>query len=235
MPAMRRNLLLLLVLVGCGDSSNNNTDATVAGLDCATYCNEIQMNCTGTNAQYADPAHCMAACPSFPVGALGDTSGNTLGCRIYHGGAPAVMDPVLHCPHAGPGGDKTSVVAPPAPFCGDACTSFCTLEIKACGVTGDAGGNGQYASMAACVSACAAFPNSTHLYGPTAKGDSLACRLYHAWVIHASREARPRRKSLTTPRSSFDKTGHTAPRRRVASLLLAIHIGYQRCLTTAEM
>jgi hypothetical protein len=31
-------------------------------------------------------------------------SGNTLGCRIYHGGAPAVMDAATHCPHAGPSG-----------------------------------------------------------------------------------------------------------------------------------
>ncbi len=34
--------------------------------------------------------------------------GDTLGCRLYHGGAPAITDPVLHCPHAGPtGGDRT--------------------------------------------------------------------------------------------------------------------------------
>jgi hypothetical protein len=145
--------------------------------DCATYCMAIQANCTGSNAQYPDPGHCMATCGSFSLGMTGDTSGNTLGCRIYHAGAPAMMAPATHCVHAGPGGDKTSA-APPG-TCGDACTSFCTLEIKACGVTGDAGGNGQYADMAACMAACAGF-DKTHLYTVTSAGDSLACRLYHA-------------------------------------------------------
>lgn len=176
---MRKNLLLLLVLVGCGSSDKPTVDAAVSALTCDNYCTEIQANCTGANAQYPDPAHCMAACASFAPGTAADQTGNTLGCRIYHAGTPSMTAPDTHCVHAGPGGDKTSVTAPPG-TCGDPCTSFCTLEIKACGLTGDAGGNGQYASMAACMTACAAFPNATHAYGVTAKGDSLACRLYHA-------------------------------------------------------
>lgn len=186
-----RTLLLSLVLIGCSSSNNTTVDAPPADtgggsdapavtLDCASYCTEIQANCTTANghAQYPDTAHCMAACASFPVGALTDTAGNTLGCRIYHAGAPAKADPATHCPHAGPGGDLQSVTAPPG-TCGDACTSFCTLEIMACGLMG-ASATGQYASQAACITACKAFPNSTHLYSPTAQGDSLACRLYHA-------------------------------------------------------
>ena len=38
------------------------------------------------------------------VGDPADTSGNTLYCRIYHGGAPAKADPDTHCTHAGPDG-----------------------------------------------------------------------------------------------------------------------------------
>jgi hypothetical protein len=191
-----RTLLLSLVLIGCGSSSNNTTadappgdtggsgsDAATVALDCPSYCTEIQANCTAANAQYpTEPnnpnAHCLAACNSFPKGALADTAGNTLGCRIYHAGAPAKADPVTHCPHAGPGGDLTSVTAPPG-TCGDACTSFCTLEIMACGLMG-ASATGQYTDMATCITDCKAFPNSTHKYGITAAGDSLACRLYHA-------------------------------------------------------
>jgi hypothetical protein len=183
---MRKALLLLLVLVGCGDSDSKTVDAappidTAAPVppDCTTYCNAIQTNCTATNAQYPDAAHCMAACASFAIGTTGEQVGNTLGCRQYHAGAPSMSLPTTHCPHAGPGGDLTSVTAPPG-TCGDACTSFCTLEIKACGTTASAPTTGQYADMNACVTACKAFPNSGHLYGPTAKGDSLACRLYHA-------------------------------------------------------
>lgn len=37
----------------------------------------------------------------------------------------------------------------------------------------------QYQDMNDCVSKCSAF-DKTHLYGVTASGDSLACRLYHA-------------------------------------------------------
>ncbi len=188
---MRTLLILSLVLFGCSDDKTNNTPADAAidappplTLDCPTYCTEIQANCTGTNAQYpTEPntpnAHCLAACASFPTGTLADTSGNTLGCRIYHAGAPAKTDPVLHCPHAGPGGDLTSVTAPPG-TCGDACTSFCTLEIKACGTTTSAPTTGQYADMPSCITMCKAFTNTTHKYAITSSGDSLACRLYHA-------------------------------------------------------
>lgn len=180
---MRRNLLLLLVLVGCSDSNNNTTpDAATVALDCPSYCTEIQANCTMGNAQYPDASHCMAACASFLMtGALADTAGNTLGCRIYHAGAPAKMDPVTHCPHAGPGGDLTSVTSG-AGTCGDACTSFCALEIKACGMGATA--PAQYADMPSCITACKGFTNTTHKYiyssTTSSAGDSLACRLAHA-------------------------------------------------------
>src|SRR5262245_30207367 len=113
-----RTLILFLALAGsavaCDDKAANNTqmDAPPAAApDCATYCTAIQANCTTTNAQYPDPAHCMAACAAFDVGTTGQTSGNTLGCRIYHAGMPAMTDPATHCKHAGPGGDATSVVS----------------------------------------------------------------------------------------------------------------------------
>ena len=63
-------------------------------------------NCTGANAQYRDLADCLAFCGAvgWPEGAAGAMAGNNLNCRIYHGGAPAVSQPDLHCPHAGPTG-----------------------------------------------------------------------------------------------------------------------------------
>lgn len=192
---MRRHLLLLLALVACGGddkkttdggsapktdaSTDASTDAAAAAPDCATYCSTIQANCAGANAQYPAMTNCMAACASFALGTSGAQTGNTLGCRLYHAGAPAIANPALHCPHAGPGGDLTTVVDPPG-TCGDACTSFCTLEIKACGTTVSAPATGQYTDMNACLSTCKAFPNANHLYSPSSKGDSLACRLYHA-------------------------------------------------------
>jgi hypothetical protein len=187
----------MFALAGCGGDGNPAIDAAVApdapALDCATYCSEIQANCTGGNAQYPDMAHCMATCASFSVGTsqVTDMSGNTLGCRIHYAGAPSMMEAATHCFHAGPAGDLITATAPA--FCsgGDVCASFCTLEIKACGsldapLPGNPRDNTnnpiyQYRNMASCMTSCAAF-DKTHEYSTMAAGDSLACRLYHATI-----------------------------------------------------
>jgi hypothetical protein len=73
---------------------------------CADYCATLDMNCTGANAQYASSAECVSYCMAsgWPEGTVGDMAGNTIQCRIYHGGAPAAADPDTHCHHAGPSG-----------------------------------------------------------------------------------------------------------------------------------
>lgn len=188
--------LVAALLIGCGDDAPLAIDAAVdtavpVALDCSSYCAEIQANCTGTNAQYPDLAHCMATCGSFAVGTstVNDTSGNSLGCRIYHAGAPAKMNAATHCVHAGPGGDAITASAPSVCSGGDICTSFCALEIKACGsldepLPGDPRDSTnnhlfQYQNMAECLSLCADF-DKKHDYSIAAAGDSLACRFYHA-------------------------------------------------------
>lgn len=82
---------------------------------CVAYCTQIMTNCTGDNAQYDDTADCMSSCTAlgWPEGTVGATGGNSIQCRIYHGGAPAVAGPAEHCPHAGPTGGG---------ICGDAIT-----------------------------------------------------------------------------------------------------------------
>jgi len=120
------------------------------------------------------------------MGAAADTSGNTLGCRIYHANnAKTTGMPEVHCVHAGPAGAQVGVAAPGT--CSDACTNFCTLEIAACGLMG-ASPNGQYASMTACTTACANFDktdahkyliNTTTFPSMNPGGNTLACRLYH--------------------------------------------------------
>ncbi|MCA9524758.1 MAG: hypothetical protein KC549_00490, partial [Myxococcales bacterium] len=65
---------------------------------CEAYCLQMESNCPDI---YADNEACMQACAQFPTdGNAGDTDGNSLQCRIYHSGAPAMMDAALHCPHA---------------------------------------------------------------------------------------------------------------------------------------
>ena len=139
-------------------------------LTCATYCAQLAESCTGDDAQYPSEAACLAYCETeaaWPVGTLGDTAGNTLGCRIYHGGAPAAEDPTLHCTHAGPTGGNV---------CGSWCDVYCQVAEKNCGQL--------YASHGACMSACAQFPADGDP-GATA-GDSVQCRIYHAGTPAAS-------------------------------------------------
>jgi hypothetical protein len=180
----------MIALVGCGGDDGNTVDAAPDGrpvltLDCPTYCTTIATNCTGANNQYADANHCTATCAKFALGTSADTGGqNTLGCRLYHAQNAMLSGmPDVHCPHAGPAGAPISTATPQPAVCGDACTSFCTLEISICG-TLDAPLTGipaQYQNMAACLTACGNFNKTKPLVaGATnSSGDSLACRLYH--------------------------------------------------------
>lgn len=183
------SLLVILVAVGCGDkhpAPDAMPDMATVTLECSTYCSEIQMHCAPPDAQYANPESCLATCMSFPKGALNDMSQNTLGCRIYHAGAPAMTDAMTHCPYAGPAGDRLK--ADPAAGCsgGDVCANFCALEIKACGsldepLSGDprdATNNHlfQFRNMNDCMTACALYDKNP-VYSTAATGDSLACRL----------------------------------------------------------
>ncbi|HET9625210.1 MAG TPA: hypothetical protein VFP84_27770 [Kofleriaceae bacterium] len=174
------------------DAAIPPVDAPTLTLDCPTYCMQIMANCTGTNAQYVDNAHCMAACATFDAqgSAVTDQTGNTLGCRL-HFAAEALNQTLAtdDCAFAGPAGELVN--ANPAAHCsdGDVCNSFCTLEIASCGsldqpLAGDpkgASGNSlyQYVNQANCVQNCDTL-NKNNLYSPTSKGDSYACRLLQA-------------------------------------------------------
>ena len=139
---MRTSLFIILALAACSsdpavtpdakppvDAATPTPDAPPAvTLDCPTYCNEIQTNCTGANAQYPDAAHCTATCAKFPPGALADMANNTLGCRIYHAGAPSMSNATLHCPHAGPGGGLIAPLAAGAMEDAQSCTHTVALE-----------------------------------------------------------------------------------------------------------
>jgi hypothetical protein len=217
---MRTSLFIILALAACSSDPAVTPDAkpvsidapapsidaapTPVTLDCNSYCTEVQANCKDTNAQYPDMAHCLGACKGFTaVGALTDTTGDTLGCRIYHAGTPAAGNPTLHCPHAGPGGDQLSATAPA--FCsgGNVCQDFCSIEVKTCGTTAApiTGVTPQYADNADCLAKCGAFPNKTANFSVGAKGDSLACRLYH--VTNAA--------ALTDPVMITAHCGHSGP------------------------
>ena len=67
---------------------------------CETFCLDEADTCTGDLSQYADLEECAAKCNQFARGTVGDTSGDTLDCRIYHVNA-AKTDADTHCPHIG--------------------------------------------------------------------------------------------------------------------------------------
>ncbi len=174
----------LAVLAACSSSSSNSSteggtsgEGGGGGLSCDTYCAAIMANCTSTtpadggnpvgNQQYTDMNNCMNSCKAFPVGTASDMMGNTLGCRIYHASL-AKSDPVMHCPHAGPGGDGT---------CGSNCEGFCQLAQMYCTPANEAG---VFMSLSDCMSQCGMFPDTTKFNIGVQDGSSTACLLYHA-------------------------------------------------------
>ncbi|HSK02838.1 MAG TPA: hypothetical protein VK932_16415 [Kofleriaceae bacterium] len=165
--------IAIIGLAACGSDDDDGTpDAPPAELSCASYCTQIASSCTGGNQQYGSTAECMATCGHFPLGALADTTGNTLGCRTYHAGA-AMTGPDTHCRHAGPGGDGA---------CGANCLGFCTLVLGSC-----TGAMAQYnGDMSTCMTACAGYATDPPYSSMQTGGDSFACRLYHATAASAN-------------------------------------------------
>lgn len=177
LAALLAPVALGLALAACGDDGGdspidggNDIDAPAGALSCQTYCAQAQTNCLdgAQNRQYVDMDTCLASCAFMPVGSVADTQGNTLGCRTYHSGTPAMTNPMLHCPHAGPGG---------AGACGSNCEGFCQIVMGAC-----TGANAAYASMGECMTTCSTFADTTRYNTQVMTGPSLACKLYHATV-----------------------------------------------------
>jgi hypothetical protein len=137
---------------------------------CASYCSDNIAACAGNNAQWvgADPqGFCEASCDEYALGTEGDTSGDTLGCRVTNNES-AVNDPAGSCSAAGPYGGSV---------CGTTqCQVFCSQIQAVC-----SGGNEQYANEAACLAACALLADATVPYSgdPAAIGNTFACRGYH--------------------------------------------------------
>ncbi len=128
----------------------------VCGDPCEVYCDFLDMNCTEANAVYADRSTCLSTCNLLDKGGGVDDWSfslefDTVQCRLYHAGPPAVLEPATHCNHAGvynsvhcgvpPGG-----VAPPT----WPCITYCDLVMEHC--------PGVYASDLECETMCALIP-----------------------------------------------------------------------------
>jgi hypothetical protein len=200
-------IALGFVATGCGDDTTASStmdmsishDMAGGSLTCAAYCAKIQMNCTagsgdaGGNAQYADTTTCTNYCmtvAAWPAGNIGDTSGNTIGCRLYHAGA-AAADPVTHCPHAGPTGGNV---------CGSYCENYCQLMAKNC-----TGSNAVY-DMATCMTNCTSIPTNGHANDTS--GNTVQCRIYHLGAAAADPTTHcPHSRIVTDPMFTGPCTG----------------------------
>lgn len=146
---------------GGNEDMGNDPDPT-----CENYCDTVTANCTGDNKQYDSKETCMDYCENvggWQAGTAGDTDGDTIACRTYHGGQPAIADSALHCDHAGPSGGGV---------CGDWCDVYCALSFEHC-----VGPNKHYDTPQECATACAGF-NDGGQPGDV-QYDTVQCRIYH--------------------------------------------------------
>jgi hypothetical protein len=144
---------------------------------CAHYCDVINKNCTGANAEYLTKQVCLDMCNTFDPGQPGDMMNDSLACRLYWA-KQADKDPATYCQLGGPLAGK----------CTTPCSAFCLLDYDLC----NAGGLFPYKDSMECKMACAGFNYlGSADAGPGtvgdilfSTGDTLNCRLYHlesAW------------------------------------------------------
>lgn len=115
-----------LAAVTLADTTNHcphagPTGGGQCGTICDGYCDVIQLACgtSGTDMQFADTASCLTACAAYAItGTFGDSTGNTIQCRMYHATVALAGDASVkttHCPHAG----QTSITT----YCGATTTT----------------------------------------------------------------------------------------------------------------
>ncbi len=155
------------------------TDPCVEPANCNDYCNFVMNVCKDQYLQYETTADCLSVCNSgsIDMGTVGDTSEDTLNCRVYHTYNALRTLGGGHCYHAGPGGDG---------HCGQVCPAYCKHAKGACGA--------EYTSTfpggdADCLKNCAGVVGTDDTTKQvdltydvaTGKrgGNNIQCRLYH--------------------------------------------------------
>ncbi|MFT7623185.1 MAG: hypothetical protein ACI9WU_002363, partial [Myxococcota bacterium] len=156
----------------------------VCGSWCDNYCDLAMTNCGGANELYADADACMTACADFDdTGAGGDTSGDSVQCRVYHlgvAGSDGDSSAAVHCPHADLDGGGVCIDVPVPPTC----AVYCTDISANC-----AGDNAQYADEAACLSYCETWGQLPAGALEDTSGNTIGCRTYHAGVAATDADA----------------------------------------------
>ncbi len=146
---------------------------------CDSYCSTLLSNCSGNNA-YDDQDVCITACQNllFQTGTDGDTSGNTVQCRLTYAISAA-----------GNANDCAAADLYGGNVCGSWCEVFCDFNLTSC-----VDANSQYNDEAACLTACADFAD-TGQPGDDMR-DTVQCRMYHSGL-----------PALRNPAEACDYTG----------------------------
>jgi len=140
------------------------TGGGLCGSYCDAYCNYTAAACNTTALQvFSGYSFCSQACTYFNVsGAIGDQSGNTLFCHLYHAQA-ALGDPTYHCPHASPSG---------VGVCGTRCDNYCNFIQQTC-----TGANAMFPDIPTCQGYCPTNPDGQIT---DESGNTKDCRVYHS-------------------------------------------------------
>jgi hypothetical protein len=132
---------------------------------CLAYCGLVIGNCEGA-AQYGSFAECMGHCENtggWVAGNNGDTSGNTIGCRITY--AERAEEDTANCAAAGPSGGNV---------CGSWCDVYCTQVATNCT------GANEITFDPDCATECAGLAADAPAI--STMGNSVQCRIYHSGV-----------------------------------------------------
>lgn len=177
-----------LATSGAGGSSDagSSAESGAGGMPekpatlCEQYCEAVTEGCTGERTQYTDYDACLVTCPYFPEGTAGDTTSNTLQCRLNYA-LKAPSEPVTYCTWAGPGGDG---------MCGSNCEGFCALMTATCTESSTSAPGDYFPSNEECLSRCSTVPAVGSYCATdnsiTGGADIFECRLYHvAAAIYA--------------------------------------------------
>lgn len=155
---------------GSGSVSGTGSGTPVEAT-CEEYCATIGANCTGAALEY-QPTFCPGICAQMAKGHVGDTSGDTVGCRLTKAQL-AATDPTTYCQQAGPLG---------VDGCADPCDAFCKLTVSTCGPVE----SNPFTSFNDCMTQCQALDYLRIDEGgsdvSTTTGENLNCWLYHLQV-----------------------------------------------------
>lgn len=83
--------------------AGSTVDAGIS-VTCADFCRVEQMVCAGPPKTYASLNNCLSFCDLWALGIDGDSTGDTLACRVTYQNQAVSGDPALECPNTSASG-----------------------------------------------------------------------------------------------------------------------------------